>query len=55
MEVTYILLGRRWHCDKIVMHDGLSNEFFKNQGHEVTLKPLSPKEVNKDQNKMKIK
>ncbi|RDY05225.1 hypothetical protein CR513_10962, partial [Mucuna pruriens] len=43
MKTTHILLGRPWKFDNKVIHD------------EVTLKPLSPKEVNEDQSKMKMK
>ncbi|RDX93403.1 hypothetical protein CR513_24340, partial [Mucuna pruriens] len=43
MEATHILLGRPWKFDHKVIHD------------EVAIKHLSPKEVNEDQLKMKMK
>jgi len=56
METTHILLGRPWQYDRQVLHDGLTNHIsFNFQGHEVILKPLSPKEVHEDQIKMKNK
>jgi len=56
MEATHILLGRPWQYDKHALHDGLTNKMtFTFQGHKVTLKPLSPKEVHEDQIKMKTK
>jgi len=56
MEATHILLGRPWQYDRQVLHDGLTNKMnFTFQGHKVTLKPLSPKEVHEDQIKMKTK
>jgi len=56
MVATHILLGRPWQYDRQVLHDGLTNKMtFTFQGHKVTLKPLSPKEVQEDQIKMKKK
>jgi len=56
MEATHILLGRPWQYDRQVLHDGLTNKMtFTFQGHKVTLKPLSPKEVHEDLLKMKTK
>jgi len=56
MEATHILLGRSWQYDRKILHDGHTNKIsFNFQGHKVILKPLSPKEVNKDQVKMKTK
>jgi len=50
MEATHILLGRPWHYDRQVLHDGLTNKMtFSFQGHKVILKPPSPKEVHEDQ------
>ena len=52
METTHILLGRKY--DRKILHDGLTNKIsFHFQGHKSILKLLSPKEVNKDQLKMK--
>jgi len=56
MEATHILLGRQWQNDRKTLHDDLTNKIsFHFQGHKIILKPLSPKEVNKDQLKMKQK
>ena len=54
MEGTQVLLERPWHYD--ILHDGHTNKIsFDFQGHKIMLKPLSPKEVNADQIKMKTK
>ncbi|RDY01432.1 hypothetical protein CR513_15237, partial [Mucuna pruriens] len=56
MEATHILLGRSWQFDRKVTHDGVTNKFsFINKGNKVTLKPLTPMEVIKDQLIMKEK
>ena len=56
MEATHILLGMPWKYDRKTLHDGLTNKnFFHFQGHKIIMKSLSPKEVNKDQIKMKEK
>jgi len=56
VEATHILLERPWQYDRKNLHDGHTNKIsFNFQGHKVILKPLSPKEVNKDQLKMKNK
>ncbi|RDX97568.1 hypothetical protein CR513_19657, partial [Mucuna pruriens] len=47
MEATHLLLGRPWQYDKRVIHDEITNRF--------VLKPLSPREFNEDQNKMRAK
>ncbi|RDX76987.1 hypothetical protein CR513_42961, partial [Mucuna pruriens] len=42
--------------DRKVTYDGVTNRFpFVHMGQKVNLKPLSPREVNEDQLKMKIK
>jgi len=49
MEATHILLSRPWQFDRKTLHDGLTNKIsFTFHGHKVTLKSLSPKEVNED-------
>ncbi|RDX75901.1 hypothetical protein CR513_44189, partial [Mucuna pruriens] len=41
-------------CDRKMIYDGVTNRFmFVHKGQKFTLKPLSLKEVNKDQVKMK--
>ena len=54
MKATHILLGRPRQYDRQVLHDGLTNKMnFNFLGHNVILKPFSPKEVYEDQIKMK--
>ncbi|RDX96523.1 hypothetical protein CR513_20804, partial [Mucuna pruriens] len=49
MEATHILLGRPWQLDTKVTHDVVTTKFsFVPEGNKVTLKPLTPKEVQKD-------
>ena len=56
VPATHIHLGKPWQNDRKTFHDGLTNKIsFHLQGHKIILKPLSPKEVNKDQLKMKQK
>ena len=56
MEASHMLLGRPWQFDKQTFHDGYTNKFsFNFQGRKITLKPLSPQEVSKDQEKMQKK
>jgi len=55
-EATHILLGRPWQFDRKILHDRHTNKIsFNFQGHKIILKPLSPKEFNEDQVKMKTK
>ena len=56
MEATHVLLGRPWQYDRKILHDGHTKKISLNfQGHKIILKPLSFKEVNEDQVKMKTK
>ena len=56
IEETHILLGRPWQYDRKFLHDDHTNKIsFNFQGHKVILKPLSLKEVNEDQVKLKTK
>ncbi|RDY01306.1 hypothetical protein CR513_15394, partial [Mucuna pruriens] len=56
MEATHLLLGTPWKFDRKVIHDGVTNRFtFVHLGQRIMLKPLIPREVNGDQNKMKTK
>jgi len=56
MEATHILLDRPWQFDRKVFYDGHANIYaFSFQGKKFTLLPLSPNQVNEDQNKMKDK
>ncbi|XP_052477140.1 uncharacterized protein LOC128032566 [Gossypium raimondii] len=55
MHAGHLLLGRPWQFDCRVMHDGYSNRYsFKHMGRNVTLAPLTPKQVYEDQLKLKI-
>jgi len=50
MEATHILLGRPWKFDRKTLHDGLTNHIsFTFQGHKITLKSLSSREVHEEQ------
>ena len=54
MHAGHLLLGRPWQFDRRVMHDGYSNRYsFKHLGRNVTLAPLTPKQVYEDQLKLK--
>ncbi|RDX97813.1 hypothetical protein CR513_19362, partial [Mucuna pruriens] len=53
MEATYLLLGRPWQFDRKVNHGGFTNRFtFVHMEQKVVIKPLFPREVQEDQNKM---
>lgn len=53
MQAGHLLLGRPWQFDRRVMHDGYKNRYsFCFHGKNVTLAPLSPKEVYQDQLKL---
>ncbi|RDX87191.1 hypothetical protein CR513_31372, partial [Mucuna pruriens] len=55
MEATHLLLGRLWQFDKVI-HNRVTNRFtFIHMGQKIVLKLLSPREVNEDQNKMRVK
>ncbi|KAL4302965.1 hypothetical protein GQ457_10G011810 [Hibiscus cannabinus] len=54
MQVRHLLLGRPWQFDRRVMHDGYTNRYsFKHEGRNVTLTPLTPKQVHEDQVRLK--
>ncbi|XP_052882237.1 LOW QUALITY PROTEIN: uncharacterized protein LOC108458581 [Gossypium arboreum] len=54
MHAGHLLLGRPWQFDRRVQHDGYTNRYtFKFMGKNVTLAPLTPKQVYKDQIKLK--
>ncbi|XP_052877270.1 uncharacterized protein LOC128283892 [Gossypium arboreum] len=55
MHAGHLLLGRPWQFDRRVMHDGYTNRYsFKYLGKNVTLAPLTPKQVYEDQQKLKL-
>ncbi|XP_016729543.1 uncharacterized protein [Gossypium hirsutum] len=50
----HLLLGRPWQFDRRVKHDGFRNQYtFKYHGKNVSLAPLSPKQMLEDQRKLK--
>ncbi|KAL4384474.1 hypothetical protein GQ457_15G018840 [Hibiscus cannabinus] len=54
MQAGHLLLGRPWQFDRRVMHDGYTNRYsFKHEGRNVTLAPLTPKQVHEDQVRLK--
>ncbi|XP_016730709.2 uncharacterized protein [Gossypium hirsutum] len=54
MHAGHLLLGRLWQFDRRVQHDGYTNRYtFKFMGKNVTLAPLTPKQVYEDQIKLK--
>ncbi|XP_016732311.1 uncharacterized protein [Gossypium hirsutum] len=54
MHTGHLLLGRPWQFDRRVQHDGYTNRYtFKFMGKNVTLAPLTPKQVYEDQIKLK--
>ncbi|PPD69329.1 hypothetical protein GOBAR_DD33791 [Gossypium barbadense] len=54
MHAGHLLLGRPWQFDRRVVHDGYTNRYtFKHCGKNVTLTPLTPKQVCEDQIKLK--
>ncbi|RDY13046.1 hypothetical protein CR513_02086, partial [Mucuna pruriens] len=56
IEATHLLLERPWQYDKTMIHNEVTNRFtFVHLGQRVVLKPLSPREINEDQNKMRVK
>ncbi|KAA3480561.1 Transposon Ty3-I Gag-Pol polyprotein [Gossypium australe] len=54
MHTGHLLLGRPWEFDRRVRHDGFADQYtFKHNGKNVTLTPLSPKQVLEDQQRLK--
>ncbi|XP_024015861.1 uncharacterized protein LOC112089116 [Eutrema salsugineum] len=53
MEVGHILLGRPWQFDKKAIHAGFTiKHTFEHHGRNITLAPLSPRDVYLDQMKL---
>ncbi|KAA3466189.1 Transposon Ty3-I Gag-Pol polyprotein [Gossypium australe] len=49
-----VLLGRPWQFDRKVVHDGYTNRYtFKHLGKNITLSPLTPRQVYEDQVKLR--
>ncbi|XP_065635613.1 uncharacterized protein LOC136070113 [Quercus suber] len=54
MHAGHILLGRPWQFDRKVNHDGFKNRHsFVNNNKTITFVPLTPRQVYKDQMKLK--
>jgi len=54
MEASHVLLERPWQFDRDVHHDGHANTYsFHFRKQKITLIPLSPSEVCRDQNIMR--
>ncbi|KAL4386441.1 hypothetical protein GQ457_09G015450 [Hibiscus cannabinus] len=50
MHAGHLLLGRPWQFDRRVVHDGYTNRYtFTHEARKITLAPLSPTQVQKDQ------
>ncbi|KAL4360540.1 hypothetical protein GQ457_04G019860 [Hibiscus cannabinus] len=50
MHVGHLLLGRPWQFDRRAVHDGYTNRYtFTHEARKITLAPLSPTQVQKDQ------
>jgi hypothetical protein len=53
MHASHILLGRPWQYDRSTLHHGSTNRYtFTKDGRNVTLVPMSPKQVLEDQNRI---
>ena len=53
MKAGHLLLGRPWQFDRKVSHNGFTNKYtFRHNHRDITLSPLSPKEIFKDQQQM---
>ena len=54
MHANHILLGRPWQYDRSTLHNGSTNRYtFSKDGRNVTLVPMSPKQVLEDQIRIK--
>ena len=50
MQAGHLLLGRPWQFDRRAKHDGFTNKYsFVHNQRNITLVPLSPKQVYEDQ------
>ena len=53
MQASHMLLGRPWQFDRRVKHDGFTNKYsFVYHNKNITLVPMSPKQVFEDQLKL---
>ncbi|KAH6833353.1 hypothetical protein C2S53_005470 [Perilla frutescens var. hirtella] len=53
MEAAHILVERPWQFDRQAIHDGLANTYsITRDGRTIVLKPLTPKAVAEDQERM---
>jgi len=56
MKVGHIMLGMPWQYDNKILHDGYTNKItFNHKGSRITLIPLSPQQMRKDEIKLKMK
>ncbi|KAH1091066.1 hypothetical protein J1N35_018323 [Gossypium stocksii] len=54
MHARHLLLGRPWQFDRRVKHNSFANQYtFKHHEKNITLAPLLPKQVMKDQQRLK--
>ncbi|XP_040944249.1 uncharacterized protein [Gossypium hirsutum] len=54
MHAGHMLLGHPWQFDRKVIHDGFTNRYtFKYDGKNVTLVPMTPRQVYEDQLKLR--
>lgn len=54
MQAGHVLLERPWQKDRKVMHNGFANKYsFKFIGRPITLIPMTPSQVHKDQVRLK--
>ncbi|KAE8729379.1 hypothetical protein F3Y22_tig00003721pilonHSYRG00452 [Hibiscus syriacus] len=54
MHASHLLLGRPWQYNKRTIHDCFTNQYsFSHKGKKIILTPLTPKQVQNDQAKMK--
>nr|AAQ72729.1 putative gag-pol polyprotein [Petunia x hybrida] len=54
MQACHLLFGRPWQFDRQVVHNGRVNNYtLQHEGRKFVLKPLTPKQVSDDYNRMK--
>ncbi|KAL4361601.1 hypothetical protein GQ457_04G020140 [Hibiscus cannabinus] len=54
MDASHLLLGRPWQFDKKTTHDGFLNRYsFMHEGKKITLAPLTPSQVQEDQERLR--
>ena len=54
MQASHLLLGRPWQFDRRTTHDGYKNRYsFSKDGRNITLAPLTPRQVFEEQLQIK--